>query len=73
MPSEWLKANLLRLHPVVLTESSVRLSADEEDNSESSSFSHVSGGADKGQFLGHGLANAVNNKLGTSATQTETN
>ena len=29
---------------VVSTESSVRLSADEEDNSESSSFSHVSGG-----------------------------
>ena len=73
MPSGWLKANLLRLRPAVSTESSVRLSADEEDNSESSSFSHLSGGAGKGQFFGNGLANAVNNKVGTSATKAETN
>ena len=64
MLSEWLKANLLRLRPAVSTESSVRLSADEEDNSESSSFSHFPGGAGKGQFFG---------KLGTSATKAETN
>ena len=59
MLSEWLKANLLRLRPAVSTESSVRLSADQEDNSESSSFSHLSGGASKGQLFGNGLANAV--------------